>query len=253
MRRLAIVDLSPSGHQPLFNEDQSVAVVFNGEIYNHLELRKQLEARGHLFRATTPTRRCWSTATRSGERICLGACTACSPSPSMTARVKALLRPGPLWQEAALSARRPAARSPSAFRQCGGWRSTARAPLRSIRSSPAPTCASVTFRRRYGVHRNHEGRARDAARDRSRHRRDAGGDLLPPGARLTPKTRGRTRCSNGWASRSTPRSGSTSWGMCRPASLCRAGSTPARPTVFANRHASPPKTFSIGFSSSDRG
>jgi len=48
MRRLSIIDLS-GGHQPIHNEDQSVWVVFNGEIYNFLELRSELEALGHKF------------------------------------------------------------------------------------------------------------------------------------------------------------------------------------------------------------
>jgi asparagine synthase (glutamine-hydrolysing) len=47
-RRLAIVDLE-TGHQPMANADRSVWVVFNGEIYNHRELRRELEARGHRF------------------------------------------------------------------------------------------------------------------------------------------------------------------------------------------------------------
>jgi asparagine synthase (glutamine-hydrolysing) len=47
-RRLAIIDVS-GGQQPLSNEDGTVHVVFNGEIYNHQELRRRLEARGHVF------------------------------------------------------------------------------------------------------------------------------------------------------------------------------------------------------------
>src|SRR5437764_4684493 len=46
MRRLAIIDLS-GGHQPMFNEDGSIAIVFNGEIYNYQELRPELEAAKH--------------------------------------------------------------------------------------------------------------------------------------------------------------------------------------------------------------
>ena len=49
-RRLAIVDLSPAANQPMANEDGSVQVVFNGEIYNHAKLRPELLARGHRFR-----------------------------------------------------------------------------------------------------------------------------------------------------------------------------------------------------------
>ena len=55
MRRLSIVDLSPAGHQPLFNEDQSVAVVFNGEIYNHRDIRSRLGVSDHVFRGTSDT------------------------------------------------------------------------------------------------------------------------------------------------------------------------------------------------------
>ena len=54
-RRLSIVDLSPTGHQPMANEDGSVWIVFNGEIYNHAEHRQALEARGHAYRGRSDT------------------------------------------------------------------------------------------------------------------------------------------------------------------------------------------------------
>ena len=54
-RRLSIVDLSPLGHQPLFNEDGTVSVTYNGEIYNYPELFEQLCARGHRFRSRCDT------------------------------------------------------------------------------------------------------------------------------------------------------------------------------------------------------
>ena len=52
-RRLSIIDLTPAGHQPMPNEDETVWLVFNGEIYNYIELRADLERRGHRFRSDT--------------------------------------------------------------------------------------------------------------------------------------------------------------------------------------------------------
>lgn len=54
-RRLSIIDLSPAGHQPMSNDDGTVWITFNGEIYNFLELRQSLQAKGVKFKSKTDT------------------------------------------------------------------------------------------------------------------------------------------------------------------------------------------------------
>src|SRR5437763_2837702 len=54
MRRLAIIDVA-GGQQPIFNEDHSILVVFNGEIYNYRALRRALQQRGHAFYTDSDT------------------------------------------------------------------------------------------------------------------------------------------------------------------------------------------------------
>jgi len=54
MRRLSIIDIQ-TGHQPLCNEDETIWIVFNGEIYNHRELRQGLESQGHRYRSRSDT------------------------------------------------------------------------------------------------------------------------------------------------------------------------------------------------------
>src|SRR5687768_11380876 len=54
-RRLAIIDLSPGGHQPMLSDDGQVGLVFNGCIYNFQDIRRELETRGRQFRSKSDT------------------------------------------------------------------------------------------------------------------------------------------------------------------------------------------------------
>jgi asparagine synthase (glutamine-hydrolysing) len=80
MRRLSIVDVA-GGHQPISNEDGTLWIVFNGEIYNHLALREQLIARGHRY-ARTATPKPSFISSKNTAPIACSTCAACSPLPS---------------------------------------------------------------------------------------------------------------------------------------------------------------------------
>ena len=54
-RRLSIIDLSQAGHQPMTNEDGTVWLVFNGEIYNYKYLKNELKKQGHIFKSDSDT------------------------------------------------------------------------------------------------------------------------------------------------------------------------------------------------------
>jgi len=54
-RRLSILDLSVNGHQPFFNDDKNICIIFNGEVYNYIELREELKTKGYKFRTGTDT------------------------------------------------------------------------------------------------------------------------------------------------------------------------------------------------------
>ena len=54
-RRLAILDLSPAGHQPMISTNNRYLLTYNGEVYNFRELRGELEAKGYLFHSQTDT------------------------------------------------------------------------------------------------------------------------------------------------------------------------------------------------------
>src|SRR4051794_14064079 len=54
-RRLAILDLSPNGHQPMHDPTRRYTIIFNGEVYNFREIRHELESKGVIFRSTGDT------------------------------------------------------------------------------------------------------------------------------------------------------------------------------------------------------
>ncbi len=69
-RRLAIIDLSSNGNQPMFSEDNNLAIVFNGEIYNFKDLKSVLENKGHKFSSGSDTEVILAGYSEYGEKIC---------------------------------------------------------------------------------------------------------------------------------------------------------------------------------------
>jgi len=68
-RRLSIIDLSPMGHQPMWDVSKTVVIVFNGEIYNYRELREELTAAGFVFKSQTDTEVLLNLYLKDGERM----------------------------------------------------------------------------------------------------------------------------------------------------------------------------------------
>ena len=79
-RRLSIIDL-PGGHQPISNEDKTIHVVFNGEIYNYVELRADLEKRGHKLRTQGDTETLVHLYEDYGVEMLRFFCAVCLPLP----------------------------------------------------------------------------------------------------------------------------------------------------------------------------
>ena len=82
-RRLSIIDLTTTGRQPLSVDSGVATVVFNGEIYNFAELRRDLESRGHRFRGRSDTEVLLAAYMEFGPE-CLSRLGACLPSQSGT-------------------------------------------------------------------------------------------------------------------------------------------------------------------------
>jgi asparagine synthase (glutamine-hydrolysing) len=68
-RRLAIIDPTPAGHQPMVDPERDTVLVFNGEIYNYAELRRELESFGEVFRSTSDTEVLLRAYSRWGEKV----------------------------------------------------------------------------------------------------------------------------------------------------------------------------------------
>ena len=101
-RRLSIIDLSATGHQPMTSACGRYVITYNGEIYNFREVRQILEQRGHRFRGHSDTEVLLAATTEWGIEQTLPACTACSPCAVGPRGAPADPRARPRRQEAAV-------------------------------------------------------------------------------------------------------------------------------------------------------
>ena len=147
-RRLSIIDIA-GGHQPIANEDGTLVVVMNGEIYNYPQLRPELEAAGHRFRTRTDTEVLLHLYEQYGEGMLSAAARhvrlrALGPHPPPAAA-----GPRPLRAEAALLHRHRRAASPSRPRSRRCWPTTpAWRSSRLSRSTSTSPCGSCSRPRR---------------------------------------------------------------------------------------------------------
>ena len=106
-RRLAIVDLTPAGHQPMCNEDGTIWIVYNGELYNAAELRAELAALGHRFVSGSDTEaivhayETWGDAVLPASTACGGWRSGTSRGGDWCSRYRTGIKPLYLWQDAA--------------------------------------------------------------------------------------------------------------------------------------------------------
>ncbi len=195
-RRLAIIDRA-GGDQPMSNEDGSIWIVFNGEIYNHHELRRDLEARGHRFRTHSDTEAIVHAYEECGEPASSGS-KGCSrlPSPTSTHARRACWR-ATGWAKSRCSTPRSTAsctsraksrRSSRARHGTVSATSTALEGYLSLGYFLAPATAYRHVRKLEPAH----GSALDGARRRSASTGTSSSSTPTPAAR---RAAGRTRCA----------------------------------------------------------
>ena len=190
-RRLAIIDLSERGAQPMVDDDARPGRRLQRLIYNHRELRAELEAAGHAFRSTRDTEVLLNGWARVGRGRCSTGSWACSPSALVEhAQRRARARPRPARRQAAVPAELPAAalRFASTLPALLAARRRRHA-RRPRRAAPLPLVPLDRARAADDPARRAQAPARDGAGRRAR-RRAARAALLGPALRARRRARG---------------------------------------------------------------